>query len=718
MKGKKIITLLLLVVIIACSVFVAVKGVGNKEIGGAKNINLGLDLAGGVSITYTTVKKNPTDKELNDTVFKIRKRTDGLGYTEAPVYREGSNRINVDIPNATDAEKILEELGKPGKLEFLAPNGQVILTGKDIKDATAMKSSGIKLGEADPYYISLELNDSGKEAFYEATKKYQDQIIAIAYNGHNIMEPKVENPIPDGIARISNMGSMERAEALASNIRIGALPLELKELRSNIVGATLGGEAVDTSIIAGIIGLALILLFMVIYYRVPGLAADIALVFYSAIVIIILSIFKLTLTLPGIAGIILSVGMAVDANVIIFSRIREELALEKTLRASVKAGFKKATTAILDGNVTTLIASAILYLMGTGPIKGFAQTLAIGIIVSMFTALVITRLILSAFVELGIKNKKLYGVAHKTRAIKVVAKRKVWFAISIVIIVVGLLSMPINNGIKGTPLNYDIEFSGGTTTLVDFNKTLTKDQIDNELAPLVAEATNDKSPQFQEVKDKGQIIIKTAKLDNDVRIKLQNKIIEKYGITEADFESESISPTISSEMRKSAIISIILASICMLIYITLRFKDYRFGVSAVVALLHDVFIVLAVYSLFRIPINNSFIAAMLTIVGYSINDTIVLFDRVRENQKYMKRGDFKGVVDTSISQTMSRSINTSVTTFVMVAVLYVIGVEAIREFALPLMVGILSGTYSSIFIASPLWYVFKRKEEKRIKNAN
>ncbi|WP_113675539.1 protein translocase subunit SecD [Vallitalea guaymasensis] len=714
MKGKKIITLLLLVVIIACSVFVAVKGVGKDEIGGANNVKLGLDLAGGVSITYTTVKEKPTDKELNDTVFKIRKRIDGMGYTEGQVYREGSDRVNVDIPNATNAEEVLEELGKPGKLEFIDPEGNVVLTGQDVKNATAKMVSG----EIDPYIISLELNESGKDKFYEATKKFVGQRIAIAYNGENIMEPIVNDAIKDGNASISNMGSMERAEAMASNIRIGALPLELEELRSNVVGATLGEEAVNTSVKAGIIGLALILLFMIIFYRIPGLAADIALVFYSSLVIIILSIFKITLTLPGIAGIILSIGMAVDANIIIFSRIKEELALEKTLRASLKAGFKKATSAILDGNITTLIASAILYLMGTGPIKGFAQTLAIGIIVSMFTALVITRLILGAFAGLGIKNKKLYGIAQKTRAIKVVAKRKVWFSISIVIIVIGLLAMPIYNASKGTPLNYDIEFSGGSTTLVNIGKTMSKAEMDSELTPIVVEATNDNSPQFQAVTDKKQVIIKTSKLDNESRTKLQEKLIEKYGITSEDIESESISPTISNEMRKSAMLSIILAAICMLIYITLRFKDYRFGVSAVVALIHDVFIVLAVYSLFRVPINNSFIAAMLTIVGYSINDTIVLFDRVRENQKYMKRGDFKGVVDTSISQTMSRSINTSLTTFLMVAILYVIGVASIREFALPLMVGILSGTYSSIFIASPLWYVFKRKEEKKIQQAH
>jgi SecD/SecF fusion protein len=714
MKGKKVIVLLLSIAIIACSVFVAVKGIGSKEIGGANKVKLGLDLAGGVSITYTTVKEGPSDKDIKDTVYKLRKRIDEKGYTEGEVYREGSNRINVDIPGVTDANKVLEELGKPGKLEFIGPDDVVILSGEDVKDANAK----IVEGEVDPYIIALEFNKEGKQKFAEATKKFIGQRISIVYNGKSIMDPVVNQAIPDGNATISNMGSLERAEDMAANIRIGALPLELQELRSNVVGAKLGKAAVDTSVKAGFIGICIILLFMIIIYRIPGLAADIALVFYSALIVIILSLFNLTLTLPGIAGIILSIGMAVDANVIIFSRIREELALEKTLRASVKAGFKKATSAILDGNITTLIASVILFVMGTGPIKGFAQTLAIGIIISMFTALVVTRIILSAFVGIGIKNKKLYGIAHKTRSFKIVDKRKVWFSISLVVILIGLISMPVFNASKGTPLEYDIEFSGGTTTLVTIGKEMTPEEASKELGDLVIEATGDTSPQFQAVKGKGQVIIKTKDIDTEKRIALEKKLVEKYEITTEDIQSESISATISDEMKRDAIISVIVAAICMLIYITLRFKDYRFGVSAVVALIHDILVVLAIYALFRVPINNSFIAAMLTIVGYSINDTIVLFDRVRENQKYMKRGDFKGVVDTSISQTMSRSIYTSLTTFIMVAVLYILGVASIQEFALPLMVGILSGTYSSIFVASPLWYLFKRKEGIKIQKAH
>lgn len=712
MKGKSVVGLLLAIIIIVGSVFVAVKGLGNDKAGGAENVRLGLDLAGGVSITYTTVKEDPSDEEINDTIYKLRKRIDEKGYTEGEVYREGANRINVDIPGVSDANAVLEELGKPGRLEFIGPDGSVILTGEDVKNASSQINN-----QDGSYYIQLELNPSGRDKFAEATEKFVGQVIAIEYNGNAIVAPFVRDVITEGIATIDGMDSMEEAEEIATNIRIGALPLELQELRSNIVGAKLGKTAVDTSLKAGIIGLVIVLLFMLMIYKIPGLASSLALAFYAALMIIILSLSKITLTLPGIAGIILSIGMAVDANIIIFSRIKEELALEKTLRASVKSGFKKATSAILDGNITTLIAAIVLYIMGTGPIKGFAQTLGIGIIVSMFTALVVTRIILSCFVNLGIRNKKLYGIATNSTTYQIVEKRKIWFSISVVIILIGLIAMPVFNATEGSILNYDVEFSGGTTTLVNVGKDMTIEEIESELGDLVKSATGDNSPRFQSVKGKGQIIIRTEDLNTDKRIELQKVLIDKYQITTDDIVSESISPTISDEMKRDAIISVLVATICILIYITLRFKDYRFGISAVIALVHDVLVVLAVYSVFRVPVNNSFIAAMLTIVGYSINDTIVLFDRVRENQKTMRRGDFLGVVDTSISQTIARSINTSLTTFIMVTVLYLYGVTSIREFALPLMVGILSGTYSSIFIASPLWYVFKKKEELKIQKA-
>ncbi len=715
MKGKSILSLILSLIVIAGSVLLAVFGIGSNKIGGAEKVNLGLDLAGGVSITYTTVKEGPTDEEIEDTIYKLQKRTDDKNYTEAEIYREGANRINVDIPGVKDANKVLEELGKPGNLQFTDPNGNVVLSGEDIKSAKAMEN---KQQITDRYNVALEMNPSGKDKFAKATTEFVGQQIAIVYDGNIISQPLVNEPITDGSARISHMRSLKEASELAANIRIGALPLELKELRSNVVGAKLGQEAIDSSILAGLIGMILILAFMIIIYRVQGLAASLALVFYAALDIILISLFDITLTLPGIAGIILSIGMAVDANIIIFSRIKEELAAEKTLRSAVKSGFKKATSAIIDGNITTLIASIVLYIMGTGPIKGFAQTLALGIIISMFTALFVTRIILKSFVNMGIKNKALYGIGKARKIYSIVERKRTWFTISLVVIIIGLAAMPIFNATGGSELNYDIEFSGGTSTLVTIGRDMTLSEAQSELSPIIEEVTGEKSPQYQTVRDKGQVIIKTAVLSAEQRNNLESALIEKYQITTADIESESISATISSEMKRDAIISIIVAAICILIYITIRFRDYRFGVSAVIALVHDILIVLTVYAVFRVPVNNSFIAAMLTIVGYSINDTIVVFDRVRENQKMMKRGDFKGLVNRSISQTLSRSIYTSLTTFVMVTILYILGVVSIREFALPLMVGVLSGTYSSIFIASPLWHFFKRKEEYKIKKAH
>jgi len=718
MKGKSLAGLILSLLIIAGSVYIAFTGIGSDKVGSAEEINLGLDLAGGISITYTTVKEDPTDQEINDTLYKLNQRITDSGYTEGEVYLEGSDRINIDIPNVSDPNQVLEELGEPGDLKFIDTEGVIAITGSDVKDANAAKDSD-GLG----YIVILDLNAEGSDKFGVATAANIGKPIYIVYNGEVIMSPTVQSAITGGTATISGMNTIEEANDLATYIRIGALPLELVELRSNVVGAKMGQDAINSSVKAAFVGISIVFLFMISFYRLPGIAATIGLVFYAALMIMLLSLFNITLTLPGIAGMILSVGMAVDANVIIFSRIKEEIGLGKTLRASVKAGFRKATSAILDGNITTLIAATVLYIMGTGTIRGFAQTLALGIIISMFTALVVTRIILTSFVNIGISNKALYGIGHKVRVFDIIERKRLWFGISISIIAIGLIFLPIHQGTNDQALNYDIEFIGGTSTLVTTGEVLfdSPEALQEGVKDIVVETTGDETPQMNVVKGidgQGQFVIKTKTLTTDTGVMLREALIEELEITAADIESESISATISSEMSRDAIIAVIVASIGILIYVTFRFHDFRFGVAAVIALIHDVFIVFAVYSVLYIPVNNSFIAAMLTIVGYSINDTIVLFDRVRENQKSMKRGDYRGVINKSISQTISRSINTSLTTFIMVFVLNLMGVASIKEFALPLMVGIISGTYSSIFVASPLWYMFKKKEEAKIQKAH
>jgi SecD/SecF fusion protein len=708
MKGKNIIGLILSLILIAGTVFVAIQGVGPDRKGSASEIKLGLDLAGGVSITYETVEANPSDEDLADAIHKMRLRIDDYS-TEAEVYREGQNRINVDIPGVTDANAILQELGKPGALEFIDEDDNVIITGADVKNASALSRQN-NLGRVESI-VNLELTEEGKTKFAEGTRNNVGKVIYIVYDEEVISFPVVNQPITDGNASITGMEDYQAASELASTIRIGALPLELRELRSNIVGAKLGQDAIDTSVLAGAIGLGLVLLFMLVFYKIPGLSAGLALIFYAGLTIIGINVFDITLTLPGIAGIILSIGMAVDANIIIFSRIKEELAQEKTLRSSIKSGFNKATSAIIDGNVTTLIAAVVLYFQGTGPIKGFAQTLALGIVFSMFTALVVTRVIMTLLMKIGLKDKKLYGIQKDAKEIDVVSKRKFWFTASLIVILIGLVALPVNQATMGDVLNFDIEFRGGTTTLVTFEEEMTFEQLEERVRPFVVETTGDTNPQLQVVAGTNQVIIKTRDLGIDERAALDQVLEEEFNVDPELVTSQSISPTISNEMRRDALIAVVLAAIFMLIYITFRFRDVTFGASAVIALIHDILVVLAVYSVLRIPINNSFIAAMLTIVGYSINDTIVLFDRIRENKENVKPGDFKGLINLSIRQTLVRSINTSVTTFLMIALLFIIGfrVAALREFALPLMVGILSGTFSSIFIASPIWFLFKKK---------
>lgn len=711
-KSRGILSLVLAVVLIAFLGFTTVVGIGKKHSGAAENIKLGLDLAGGVSITYQVKEKNPTESEMNDTIYKLQKRVEQYS-TEATVYQEGNDRINIEIPGVTNANEILDELGKPGSLEFQTEDGTTVITGSDISTATA-RSIQNSMGNTE-YSVELSLNDEGKEKFAQATEENIGKTIAIIYDGEVISDPEVNEAIPDGSAHITGNFTYEEAENLASTIRIGGLKLELEELRSNVVGAQLGEQAISTSLKAGAIGLVLVFLFMIFAYYLPGFAASLALIIYTELVMIILNAFEVTLTLPGIAGIILSIGMAVDANVIIFARVKEEIALGKSVRNSLKTGFQKAMSAIVDGNVTTLIAAAVLWLRGSGTVKGFAQTLAIGIVVSMFTALVVTRLIVFAFYAVGLRDEKLYY--HKTKerkSIDFLSKKNICFAVSLVLIVAGFVFMGVNGSRGQGAFEYSLEFEGGTSTTVPFDKDYTIDEIDAQIVPVVEKVTGDNNVQTQKVAGTKQVIIKTRTLELDQREELNKALADSFDVKEEEITAENISSTVSGEMRRDAVIAVIIATLCMLLYIWFRFKDIRFATSAVVALLHDVLVVLAFYAAARVSVGNTFIACMLTIVGYSINATIVIFDRIREELHYKTRNtDIKELVNKSITQTLTRSIYTSLTTVVMVAVLFVLGVSSIKEFALPLMVGIVCGGYSSVCITGALWYVMKTKFAKK-----
>jgi SecD/SecF fusion protein len=707
-KSKAAVILAVIIAAFAGLAYYASIILSSTGIGEDMSIPLGLDLSGGVSITYQVVDENPSAEDMSDTIYKLQKRVDSYS-TEASVYQVGDDRITVEIPGVQDANQILEELGNPGSLEFQMPDGTVFMTGDMVEDAQGATTTD-RYGNKQ-YIVSLKLTDEGAKIFGEVTSENIGKNLPIVYDGETISYPRVQSAITGGEAQITGMSSFEEADNLATQIRIGSLSLQLSELESSVVGAQLGSQAISSSLKAGAIGLAIVMVFMIVMYAVPGIAASLALAIYTTLVIATLYLFDITLTLPGIAGIILGIGMAVDANVIVFARIREEIATGKSVQASMKIGFQKAMSAILDGNITTLIAAVVLMALGSGTVKGFAYTLMIGIILSLFTAMVVTRYILYSLYALGLKDEKLYGRAKERKSINFIGKKAVFFTISGIIIAAGLISMGVHSATEGKALNYGLDFMGGTSTTADFGKDMTIEDIENDIVPYVEKVTGDSDVQATKVEGTTQVTIKTRTLSLDERQELEDTLAENCDVDASTITSQSISSTISGEMRSDALKAVIVSCIFMLLYIWFRFKDIRFAASAILALVHDVLVVITVYALVRISVGSTFIACVLTIVGYSINDTIVIFDRIRENLA-LKTGkqtaeELREVANKSLTQTLSRSINTSITTFIMVVMLYILGVASIRDFSLPLMAGLVCGAYSSICIATELWYVMK-----------
>lgn len=730
-KRKAVINLIIFFLLLAGGIYMAIAGVGKNESGKTANVPLGLDLQGGLSVTYEIQDEKPSSDEIDATVDKLQRRVDAYS-SEGEVYQEGNDRITVEIPLNTekvDAHDVLDELGQPGQLLFLDSTNYTIwqsnqsngtndayeaaLTGSDIKNAQAGVDDS---GTVKDYVVQLQFTDEGAQKFAAVTSANIGKPIYIIYDGAVASAPTVQAAITDGNAVINKISSYEEAENLASTIKIGALPLELKQIQYNIVGAKLGQKAVSTSLIAGAIGFALVCVLMIVLYRFPGLIASLALTGYVVLMLLILSIRHITLTLPGIAGIILSIGMAVDANVIIFTRIREEISAGNGVRAAVKAGFSKALSAILDGNITTLIATVVLMALGSGSIKGFAVTLMLGIVLSMFTALFVTKMLLNSFLELGVQNPKMYGKAKEPKIHGYVKNFKICGIASLIVIVAGFAFLGVNHSRIGKSLNYSLEFTGGTSTTATFaeDDVYTLERAESEVAPAIAEAVGIDAGtiQIQTVEGTNQVIFKTAELTEEQSAKVDDLLKSQFAATEVD--NQSISSTISGEMKKDAIVAIAVSSVLMLLYIAFRFSDVKFGVSAVLALVHDVLVVFAAYSIGTLSVGNTFIACMLTIVGYSINATIIIFDRIRENMRTQdSKESLEELVNKSIGQTFTRTIYTSLTTFIMVFVLFVMGVASLKEFTFTLMLGIVCGAYSSVCITGPLWYTMKKKFAKK-----
>ena len=692
-------------------------------------MKLGLDVKGGVYVVMeakTDLKGDDLREAMEQTQAVIEERVNQMGLAEPVVTIEGEKRIRVELPGAEDAQEAIDQIGRTAQLQFALADGTIVLDGGNVKDATIATDN-----ESAGYAVALEFDCEGSDLFHQATSQaysgavtsaiegVDNKAIMIILDGQIISAPRVNEPISGGQCSITGGFSQEEASNLAALIRGGALPLELEEINSSVQSAKIGYNALEMSVYAGIIGLAIILIIMLVAYRAMGIAADLALLLYVIIVLNIMSAMGSVLTLPGIAGIILSVGMAVDANVVIFSRIREEIESGKTVRVAVQTGFKRAMKTVVDSQVTTLIAAVILYQIGTSAVKGFAFTFMIGIIVSIFTAVVVTQLYVGIISESRKFSKRsFFGIRADNTAVFTIRKelhfirhRKVFYIISVIILVAGL----VFGLVRG--LNYGIDFTGGTMIQMDMGKQVKVTDVEKAIKKY------DLSPEIiYSGEDNEQIVIRTIEsLDSDKRAEVIETINQEFGTTDDDVVAEELfGPSVGKELRNNAILAILIASICMLIYIRFRFSQWKFGGAALLGVVHDVLIVIAFYAIFNVTVNNPFIAGILTVVGYSINDTIVIFDRIRENIRYLRKGNTEEIIDKSITQTLGRSLMTSVTTLIVMVPLLIMAGEAIREFVLPLMVGVIAGAYSSIAICSPLYYEFARpasvsKYEKEVK---
>ena len=724
--GKRKVFAVLIVVLLVASWLISIFGLGSNFGNLGKQLKYGLDINGGVYVLLEADSKE-TGTELSaimdQTKRVLENRVNAMGISEAQVSIEGERRIRVEMPGVEDAQEAIEQIGRTAQLQFFLADGTLALTGEGISDSQMANDT-----ENGGYKITIDFTTEGSNLFADATEKaYKGEVtptmtdeegnlvdktaIVIALDDEVISAPLVHEKINSRTCEITRAGGFSETEAsqLSALIRGGALPANLTEINSSVQTATIGANALDISVKAGAIGLALVLILMVIAYGMLGVIADLALLLYIQFVLWIMVAMGSVLTLPGIAGIILSIGMAVDSNVIIFTRIREEIQKGKSVRVAVDMGYKAALATVVDAQTTTLLAAFVLYTFGTTSVRGFALTLMIGTVMSVITAVFITQL----FVNLLAESEKygtnaMFGVkADGTPKfnwkfdIKFIENRKKFYALSLAVILVGAGAFAFRG------FNYGIDFTGGTMMQIELGQEADINEVKDVIAqydldPTIVYASGNNS----------QIIIRTIKdLKADERMAVVETLQEKYGFDDSDvLASEEFGPTVGKDLRSNATKSILLAALCMLIYIRFRFKNWKYGLAAVSGLAHDVLIALSFYAIFRITINNPFIAGILTVVGYSINDTIVVFDRIRENSKFFKRKQGIELIDTSINQTMSRSIMTSLTTLIVMIPLFIMASSELRSFLIPLMIGVFTGTYSSIFLCSPIFYELTKKE--------
>ena len=688
-------------------------------------IRLGLDLVGGSRIVYEAEipdgynQANLAD-DMNSVQKVIRQRLTDKGFTEATVTLTGDNRVTVEIPQITNPEEAVQTLGTTAQLTFIDADGKEWLTGSDIKKATYGYGRPTGNEVTDVHYVQVQFTSEGQKKFAEATGNIAARtdgtnIMAIVMDNQVISSPSVSSQIDSDSCVISGSFTRDSASELADLINAGQIPFSLKQVELRSVGPQLGADAMRTSLIAGAIGIVLVMLFMLIVYRIPGLVASIALCFYMVLEALIFSLVRVNLSLPGIAGIILSIGMAVDANVIIFERVKEELKNGKTVKSAIDSGFKRAFTAILDSNITTLIACAVLFFLGTGTIVGFATTLGIGVIVSMFTALTVTHFLLNRMVDFRVRNPKAYGLRDREagkQRFAILKNFKIFGGISALLVVTGLVALILLPFGKNL-FNLSIDFAGGTEMEFNMHTEVTQD-VQTEVSGLFKDATGvDASSVTSSGDGNEDVLIRSTSITSEQRAAVIDKMLEKYSLADTDIlNNNDVSASVGSDLQRSAVICSVLAIVLMMLYITFRF-EMTSGMAAVCCLVHDLMIMLSVYVWLQIPLDSNFIAAALTILGYSINASIIVFDRVRENLRTARREDFASVAERSVWQTMGRTINTTLTTLFTIGMVFILGVPSLKQFTLPLIVGILAGGWSSVLLSCSLWNVFRKKFRKK-----
>lgn len=735
-KRSRIVVFFLLVILIGSAM-----GATTQNI--LKNINLGLDLQGGFEVLYEVTplngeKGDKVDREtLKSTAEALERRVNVLGVSEPNIQIEGDDRIRVQLAGVKDQNKAREILSTEANLTFRDVNDRVMMDGSDLEENGAKQS----FDQQNKPSVSITLKDGDK--FGEITKEIRDMapenqlIIWLdfeegkdSYKAERAKpDPKyLSNPNVDKILNQKNVEitgnfTIEEAQQLASLLNAGSLPVNLEETYSTSVGAKFGEQALDETIFAGIIGVLAVFVFMLIFYRLPGIVAAITLSIYVYLILLIFDWMHGVLTLPGIAALILGVGMAVDANIITYERIKEELKVGRNIKAAFEAGSKGSLSTIFDANLTTLLAAIVLFAFGTSSVKGFATMLIISILASFITAVFGARLFLGLLVNSGLfKNKPgLFGVKQseihdisegvdtldlKTKfdRFDFIKSRNKFFVGSAVLIGIGLIALLVFR------LNLGIDFASGTRVEIMSDNRLTAEQVKEELKQVDLE-TDD----IVISGENGDIGVARFKgvLSKDKISELKSHFKEAYG---AEPNVGTVSPTIGKELAKNAMKAVAIASVGIIIYVTIRFEIYM-ALAAVIALLHDAFFIIVLFSITRLEVDITFIAAVLTIVGYSINDTIVTFDRMRENMVKKKRlktpEDIADVVNSSLRQTLGRSVNTIMTVVITVVALLIFGSASIWNFSFALLVGLIAGTYSSIFIAAQLWYVWKVKELKK-----